>query len=559
MKKILFALFSAAVIVSAMVFAIPAYAAYESQEAGVSTTVGFWGYIDVNGGLWLWGPNTNCSAGQEKCNWVDEPTLVMDHVVSFARDQMATIVLKDDGSVWTFGFDYSPDHLYGGHFSSHPEPVKRLDDCVAVSVGNYGNFAALSSDGSLYTWGDPTWGMLGVQEDTPGADKSIFEEGQGSIVRPYKLMTGVKSIAMGQFCGMAIKTDGSLWYWGLDEKGGVDVVLPTKLCDGVAQISNDEVGAIVMENGSLWRWRNESDYSLTTFERRRKIADDAVMVSGCYTKYGPEDSFSTFNLFVLKKDGSLYGMDGGEFIMNDVCYVYTAPNHGDGFRYRVALKNDGTLVMLKQTQKGLNSLVMYDEDRVIASNVMLPGQTPVKKGDGDLIERVGSFTDVLVVDWFADPVIWALDKGITSGTSETTFSPDKNCTAAEIITFLWRANGSPLSTVGNPFSDVSYGEWYAEAAIWAYEKGLVDGGVFNGGQDCTRIMAVTYMWKLAGSPKDTSHGYLFVDVGFDINQPVVWALDNGITQGVKKGYFAPGMTCTRGQIVTFLYRAYAGI
>ena len=72
-------------------------------------------------------------------------------------------------------------------------------------------------------------------------------------------------------------------------------------------------------------------------------------------------------------------------------------------------------------------------------------------------------------------------------------------------------------------------------------------------------MAVTYMWKLAGSPKDTSHGYLFVDVGFDINQPVVWALDNGITQGVKKGYFAPGMTCTRGQIVTFLYRAYAGI
>lgn len=119
----------------------------------------------------------------------------------------------------------------------------------------------------------------------------------------------------------------------------------------------------------------------------------------------------------------------------------------------------------------------------------------------------GGFTDVNPSDYYADAVKWAVDRKITSGTSATTFSPKKTCSVAEILTFLWNANGQPEPTGRNPFSDISTGDYFYKAAVWAAGKGLVSGNKLNPNAPCTRAMVMEYLWKLAGSPASKGESY----------------------------------------------------
>ena len=173
------------------------------------------------------------------------------------------------------------------------------------------------------------------------------------------------------------------------------------------------------------------------------------------------------------------------------------------------------------------------------------------------VPTVGGFTDVKTGDFFAEPVKWAVEKGITEGTSETTFSPAADCYTAQILSFLWRANGSPKPTGSNPFTDVKSSDFYADAAIWAYEKGMVSGTTFGGNTLCTRSMAVMYMWKAAGSPSTKAASFADVPAGADYAQAVAWAVEQEITSGTSATTFSPDDICTRGQIVSFLYRGLA--
>lgn len=173
------------------------------------------------------------------------------------------------------------------------------------------------------------------------------------------------------------------------------------------------------------------------------------------------------------------------------------------------------------------------------------------------VPTVGNFTDVKTSDYFADSVAWAVEKGITSGTSATTFSPNQNCSVAQILTFLWRANGSPKPTTANPFTDVKSGDYYADAAVWAYEKDMVSGSTFGGNTPCTRSMAVAYMWKAAGSPSAKSARFTDIPDGAEYASAVAWAVEQGITSGTSATTFSPSATCTRAQIATFLYRGLA--
>ncbi|MDO5478480.1 MAG: S-layer homology domain-containing protein [Clostridia bacterium] len=173
-------------------------------------------------------------------------------------------------------------------------------------------------------------------------------------------------------------------------------------------------------------------------------------------------------------------------------------------------------------------------------------------------EDVGeiSFTDVPSDAYYAKAVAWAVKKNITSGTSDTTFSPDDTCTRAQILTFLWRAVGSPKAEGSNPFTDVKNGHYYYDAAIWAYQKGMIEKGRFSAVAPCTRASTVMYLWKNAGSP-DAGTINTFTDVPADAPyaKAVSWAVANGITSGTSDTTFSPDATCTRGQIVTFLNRA----
>ena len=172
------------------------------------------------------------------------------------------------------------------------------------------------------------------------------------------------------------------------------------------------------------------------------------------------------------------------------------------------------------------------------------------------------FADVAEDAYYYDAVAWALDEGITGGTSATTFSPNASCTRAQTVTFLWRAAGSPApkSSV-NPFTDVSADAYYYNAVLWAVEQGITVGTsatTFSPDATVTRAQNVTFLWRWAKSPA-TKQVNNFTDVAADAYYygAVAWAAEEGITGGTSATTFSPNADCTRAQIVTFLYRYLA--
>lgn len=171
------------------------------------------------------------------------------------------------------------------------------------------------------------------------------------------------------------------------------------------------------------------------------------------------------------------------------------------------------------------------------------------------------FTDVPADAYYADAVSWAVENGITNGTSATTFGPDVSCTRAQMVTFLWRAAGSPEpTTANNPFTDVQAGSYYYDAVLWAVEQGITKGTsatTFSPDATVTRGQTVTFLWRANGSPAVS--GGSFSDVAADAYyaDAVAWAVSEGITNGTSSTTFSPDMNCTRAQIVTFMYRDMA--
>ena len=168
------------------------------------------------------------------------------------------------------------------------------------------------------------------------------------------------------------------------------------------------------------------------------------------------------------------------------------------------------------------------------------------------------FTDIPSGAYYENAVIWAADKGITGGTSATTFAPNGICTRAQAVTFLWRAAGSPAPKSMNSFADVPADAYYAKAVAWAVENGITSGtggGKFSPDATCTRAQIVTFLYRAAGSPA-VSGGSVFSDVkaGAYYADAVTWAANKGITGGIGNGLFGSDNNCTRAQIVTFLYR-----
>lgn len=184
------------------------------------------------------------------------------------------------------------------------------------------------------------------------------------------------------------------------------------------------------------------------------------------------------------------------------------------------------------------------------------------------IAQTMNFIDVKASDFFYEPVKWAVNNKITNGTSSTTFSPYKNCNRAEIVTFLWRAAGSPEPTVTrNPFTDVNSvrDASYYKAILWASQKGITAGTnatTFSPYQECTRSQIVTFLYRYAGKPSG-NYSNPFKDVS-SVNEAsyynaILWAVGKGITQGTSTTTFSPYASCTRGEAVTFLYRYVNGV
>ena len=174
-------------------------------------------------------------------------------------------------------------------------------------------------------------------------------------------------------------------------------------------------------------------------------------------------------------------------------------------------------------------------------------------------EPENPFTDVSASAYYYDAVLWAVENGVTEGTSATTFSPDMSCTRAQMVTFLWRAAGSPEPvTTTNPFTDVSSGVYYYDAVLWAVEQGITIGTsatTFAPDATVTRSQTVTFLYRAAGTPEVSGGSFADVDANAYYADAVAWAVSEGVTVGTSDTTFSPDADCTRGQIVTFMYRA----
>ena len=171
------------------------------------------------------------------------------------------------------------------------------------------------------------------------------------------------------------------------------------------------------------------------------------------------------------------------------------------------------------------------------------------------------FSDVSTSAYYYEAVKWAQEKGITGGIGNGLFGPNRPCTRAQIVTFLWRAAGSPEPKAMSSFADVSTDAYYAKAVAWAVENGITTGtgdGKFSPDTTCTRAQSVTFLFRAIGKLVDSKAEFSDVLTDSYYANAVAWAVENGVTNGIGDGLFGPDNSCTRAQIVTFLFRAYQG-
>ncbi|ADZ84851.1 S-layer homology domain-containing protein [Cellulosilyticum lentocellum] len=256
--------------------------------------------------------------------------------------------------------------------------------------------------------------------------------------------------------------------------------------------------------------------------------------------------------------------NGGGASGSSTSYTLTFVTNG-GTAISGVSKASGTVVDLsgyKPTREGYNFDGWYADTALttkVTSVTLTKGTTVYAKWTEKTVQSANPFVDVADSAYYHDAVLWATEKGITSGTTGTTFSPDKICTRAQAVTFLWRAEGSPEPASANcPFTDVSADDYYYKAVLWAVEKGIVKGTsptTFSPNDTVTRSQSMTFLWRAAGETTSISANP-FADVSKDAYyyNAVLWAVEKDITKGTSDTAFSPDGGCTRAQIITLLYR-----
>lgn len=215
------------------------------------------------------------------------------------------------------------------------------------------------------------------------------------------------------------------------------------------------------------------------------------------------------------------------------------------------LKDEGTVI--KEATYDTPGTAMYqciycgEKSYVVLPKLDKPAENP--------------FDDVKESDWFYKPVMWAVNAKVTGGKTATTFAPAEGCTRAQVVTFLWAANGKPMpKQTAHPFTDINDTDWYYNAVLWAVENGITGGvseNMFGPEQTCTRAQIATFLWAAEGKHAVSDLGGFSDVAAVDwFATPVVWAKERGITDGIGDGRFGPNDTCTRAQVVTFLNKVY---
>ena len=234
-------------------------------------------------------------------------------------------------------------------------------------------------------------------------------------------------------------------------------------------------------------------------------------------------------------------------------------NASAGTTVTVTVKPDSGYVLggLRVTDKNGDDVKLTDQGNGKYTFAMPAGGAEVS---ADFVKETkeNPFTDVPSGAYYYDAVLWAVENGVTDGVTATLFAPDASCTRAQIVTFLWRAAGSPEPVGTSAFTDVPASAYYAKAVAWAVENGITTGTsdtTFSPDAPCTRGQSMTFLYRARKGAANASTGFTDVPAGAFYAAPVAWAVENGITNGTSTATFSPDAPCTRAEIVTFLYRA----
>ena len=235
----------------------------------------------------------------------------------------------------------------------------------------------------------------------------------------------------------------------------------------------------------------------------------------------------------------------------------TCAEEGDTVTLTVEPGKGYTLETLTVTDKNGNELKLKDKGNGKYTFTM-PDSKATFMEDNSMLNY---FVDVPADAYYYDAVLWAAKESITGGTDAVHFSPNATCTRAQAVTFLWRAAGSPVVNYAMNFTDVPADAYYAEAVRWAVSQGITRGTTdtaFSPNATCSRAQIVTFLWRSQKSPAASTVNP-FTDVASDAyyETAVLWAAENNITSGTSATTFSPASNCTRAQIVTFLWRAFA--
>lgn len=516
-------------------------------------------YFDYDNSTFLY---TNASASVE----------LMSGVEMIAGNSRTLMVQKQDGSLWAYKFHYDREDIFG--------PLKLMEGISKIAENGMYHFSALSGSGTLFDIETnyasmatfPTAEEYNVtQIDTNTHDvyrSGLYIKGnqvrrisytQSELVKALDFSDGER-IWYHNNAYFVLTATGDLWSWGSNARGqlgnggqydGTGRIIyigefqngymaypitnskPTKILTGVEDLwfGNSEIRA-VDRSGMIWQWGDGEN--ITAYIE--KISDKSYSVGDIQYPEGFPNCLGYFPRIVTP-DRWQYTLD----------------------YYQILCRNDGSIWADLNDQGDFSCIVSgtVSTEPVAPSEPVEPSEPSDEPGSNDSLT---GFTDIPSGHYCEEPVVWAVAQGITAGTSATTFSPDAPCTRAQAVTFLWRAAGCPTpSSTGQPFSDVPEDAYYFNAVLWASEHHITLGTsdtAFSPDEKCTRAQIVTFLWRFM-EPDISSGENTFADVSSRdyFFLPVCWAIDHGITVGMGNNRFAPHDFCTRGQIVTFLYRA----